>query len=175
MSGALAAMKGGVGKLGDGVGAVGGGLKSGMDASAQATKDAAGKVSEGGKAAMEATLKALGGAAQFQAVFSNNVDKSPEGLKKAFESVDADSSGHISAKEMSEYIASVYGGYAVPTPDSSIWQNCNPLSAPNIPIIWPISHTATIIGFLLTHLGTQAARRVHYQGDVQVGGHRRRW
>jgi Ca2+-binding EF-hand superfamily protein len=59
---------------------------------------------------MEATLKALSGAAQFQAVFSNNIDKSDAGLKKAFEGVDADSSGQISAKEMSAYIASVYGG-----------------------------------------------------------------
>jgi len=59
---------------------------------------------------MEATLKALSGAAQFQAVFSSNIDKSDAGLKKAFEGVDADSSGQISAKEMSAYIASVYGG-----------------------------------------------------------------
>ena len=52
-----------------------------------------------------------------------------EGLKKAFEGVDADSSGQISAKEMSDYIAKVYGGYAVPTPDSSASHNCSPLPA----------------------------------------------
>ena len=50
-------------------------------------------------------------------------------LKKAFEGVDADSSGQISAKEMSDYIAKVYGGYAVPTPDSSASHNCSPLPA----------------------------------------------
>ena len=37
-------------------------------------------------------------------------DKSDEGLAKAFEKVDADSSGKLSAAEMSAHIASVYGG-----------------------------------------------------------------
>jgi Ca2+-binding EF-hand superfamily protein len=114
MAGVLNGIKdgvtGAVGKVGEGANAVGGGLKSGLDASVEGSKAAASKVGEGGKAAMEATLKALSGAAQFQAVFSSNIDKSDAGLKKAFEGVDADSSGQISAKEMSAYIASVYGG-----------------------------------------------------------------
>ena len=73
--------------------------------------------------------RALTHTAQFQAVFSPTIDKSDEGLKKAFDGVDADSSGQISAKEMSDYIAKVYGGYAVPTPDSSASHNCSPLPA----------------------------------------------
>ena len=134
MAGILDSIKGGVtgavGKVGEGANAVGGGLKSGLDAGVEGSKAAAGKVGEGGKAAMEAaTLKALSGAAQFQAVFSSNIDKSDAGLKKAFEGVDADNSGQISAKEMSAYIASVYGGYAVPTPDSSTSHHRNLLSA----------------------------------------------
>ena len=127
MAGVLNGIKdgvtGAVGKVGEGAAAVGGGIKSGVDAGMEGTKAAASKVSEGSKAAFEALLKALSGAlthtAQFQAVFSPTIDKSDEGLKKAFEGVDADSSGQISAKEMSDYIAKVYGGYAVPTPDSS--------------------------------------------------------
>ena len=85
----------------------------------EGTKAAASKVGDVSKGAVEATLKALSGAAQFQAVFSSTIDKTDEGLKKAFNGVDADSSGNISAKEMSEYIASVYGGYAVPTPEET--------------------------------------------------------
>jgi len=114
MAAVLDSIKGGVtgavGKVGEGANAVGGGLKSGLDAGMEGTKAAASKVGEGGKAAFEATLKALSGAAQFQAVFSSTIDKSDEGLKKAFDGVDADSSGQISAKEMSDYIAKVYGG-----------------------------------------------------------------
>ena len=144
MAGLLDSIKGGVtgavGKGGEGANAVGGGLKSGLDAGVEGSKAAAGKVGEGGKAAMEATLKALSGAAQFQAVFSSNIDKSDAGLKKAFEGVDADSSGQISAKEMSDYIASVYGGDAVPTPDSSTSHSCNLLPAPTALIIRPFSH-----------------------------------
>ena len=133
MAGVLNGIKdgvtGAVGKVGEGAAAVGGGIKSGVDAGMEGTKAAASKVGEGGKAAIEATLKALSGAAQFQAVFSSTIDKSDEGLKKAFEGVDADSSGQISAKDMSDYIAKVYGGYAVPTPDSSASHNCSPLPA----------------------------------------------
>ena len=122
MAGVLNGIKdgvtGAVGKVGEGAAAVGGGIKSGVDAGMEGTKAAASKVGEGGKAAIEATLKALSGAAQFQAVFSSTID-----------GVDADSSGQISAKEMSDYIAKVYGGYAVPTPDSSASHNCSPLPA----------------------------------------------
>ena len=114
---------GAVEKVGEGANAVGGGIKSGFDAGMEGTKAAASKVGEGSKAAFEALLKAISGAvthsAQFQAVFSPTIDKSDEGLKKAFDGVDADSSGQISAKDMSDYIAKVYGGYAVPTPNSS--------------------------------------------------------
>merc|ERR1712204_132377 len=49
--------------------------------------------------------------AAFQQVFASSlVDKSDEGLAAAFAKVDADSSGNISATEMSAHIASVYGG-----------------------------------------------------------------
>ena len=114
---------GAVEKVGEGANAVGGNIKSGLDAGMEGTKVAASKVGEGSKTAFEALLKAIRGAlthsAQFQAVFSSTIDKSDEGLKKAFDEVDANSSGQISGKEMNDYIAKVYGGYAVPTPDSS--------------------------------------------------------
>ena len=127
MAGVLNGIKdgvtGAVGKVGEGAAAVGGGIKSGVDAGMEGTKAAASKVGEGSKTAFEALLKAIRGAlthsAQFQAVFSSTIDKSDEGLKKAFDGVDANSSGQISGKEMNDYIAKVYGGYAVPTPNSS--------------------------------------------------------
>ena len=53
-------------------------------------------------------LEALSGAATFQQVFAS-IDKSDEGLAKAFKKVDVDSSGYISAAEISAHIASVYG------------------------------------------------------------------
>ena len=56
----------------------------------------------------EATLKAPGGKAAFQEVFAS-IDTSDEGLAKAFKKVDVDSSGYISAAEISAHIASVYG------------------------------------------------------------------
>ena len=93
----------------------GGAIKEGIDGTVEGTKAAANKVGDVGKGALEATLKALGGAAAFQQVFASTIDKSDAGLTKAFEKVDADSSGCISANEMSAYIASVYGGYAVTT------------------------------------------------------------
>ena len=124
---------GAVEKVGEGANAVGGNIKSGLDAGMEGTKVAASKVGEGSKTAFEALLKAIRGAlthsAQFQAVFSSTIDKSDEGLKKAFDGVDANSSGQISGKEMNDYIAKVYGGYAVPTPDSSASHNCSPLPA----------------------------------------------
>jgi len=58
--------------------------------------------------ALEATLKALGGKAAFQQAFAS-IDKSDEGLAKAFKKVDVDSSGYISAAEISAHVASVYG------------------------------------------------------------------
>ena len=60
--------------------------------------------------ALEATLKALGGKAAFQQAFASmSIDKSDEGLAKAFKKVDVDSSGYISAAEISAHVASVYG------------------------------------------------------------------
>ena len=89
--------------------------KKGIDGTVDGAKGAVNKVGDVGKGALEATLKTLGGQAAFQQVFASTIDKSDAGLTKAFEKVDADSSGHISAKEMSSHIASVYGGYALPS------------------------------------------------------------
>ena len=89
--------------------------KKGIDGTVDGAKGAVNKVGDVGKGALEATLKTLGGQAAFQQVFASTIDKSDAGLTKAFEKVDADSSGCISANEMSAYIASVYGGYAVTT------------------------------------------------------------
>ena len=63
----------------------------------------------GGKGALEATLKTLGGKAAFQQVFASTIDKSDAGLEKAFQQVDTNANGQISAAEMSAHIASVYG------------------------------------------------------------------
>ena len=92
-----------------------GAIKGGIDGTVDGAKGAVNKVGDVGKGALEATLKTLGGQAAFQQVFASTIDKSDAGLTKAFEKVDADSSGHISAKEMSSHIASVYGGYALPS------------------------------------------------------------
>ena len=62
-----------------------------------------------GAGALKATFSLLGVTAAFQSVFGENVDKSDEGLARAFGSVDVDGSGKISADEMKAYIASVYG------------------------------------------------------------------
>ena len=86
------------------------GAKKGTGAAMEGAKDAATKAGDVGKGALEATLKTLGGKAAFQQVFASAIDKSDEGLAKAFKKVDADSSGNISAAEMSAHIASVYGG-----------------------------------------------------------------
>jgi hypothetical protein len=59
--------------------------------------------------ALEATLKTHGAKVAFKQVFDTAIDKSDEGLAKAFKKVDADSSGNVSAAEMSAHIASVYG------------------------------------------------------------------
>ena len=59
--------------------------------------------------ALEATLKTHGGKVAFKQVFDTAIDKSDEGLAKAFKKVDVDSSGYISAAEISAHIASVYG------------------------------------------------------------------
>ena len=86
------------------------GAKKGTDAAMEGAKEAATKAGDVGKGALEATLKTLGGKAAFQQVFASTVDKSDEGLAKAFKKVDVDSSGNISAAEMSAHIAAVYGG-----------------------------------------------------------------
>jgi len=88
--------------------------EDGLMGGLQGAKDGFNKVGDVGKGALEATLKALGGKALFEQVFASTIDKSDEGLTKAFEKVDVDSSGNISAKEMSAHIASVYGGYPPP-------------------------------------------------------------
>ena len=59
--------------------------------------------------AIESTFELLGVNAAFQSVFGADLDKSDEGLEKAFKSVDADGSGKISSEEMRAYIVKVYG------------------------------------------------------------------
>merc|ERR1712194_213067 len=63
-----------------------------------------------GQAGLNQTLKTLGAATAFQSIFGENIDKSDAGLTAAFNTVDVDSSGKISVKEMTAYIAMVYGG-----------------------------------------------------------------
>lgn len=89
-----------------------GAVKSGLVATADQTKAVANKAKELGQAGLNQTLKTLGATAAFQSVFGENIDKSDAGLTKAFNTVDVDSSGKISVKEMTAYIAQVYGGYA---------------------------------------------------------------
>eukprot|EP00964_Phaeocystis_antarctica_P143711 scaffold109315_cov53-Phaeocystis_antarctica.AAC.1 len=103
--GLVGGLKGGIGGGADLIkGGIGGSMdlaKKGVDGA----KDGAKKVGDVGKGALEATLKTLGGKAAFQQVFASTVDKSDEGLAKAFKKVDVDSSGNISAAEMSAHIA----------------------------------------------------------------------
>ena len=73
------------------------------------TMAAGGAVVDLGAGELKATFSLLGVTAAFQAVFGANIDKSDEGLAKAFASVDADGSGKISSDEMKAYIVSVYG------------------------------------------------------------------
>ena len=89
----------------------GGAIKGGL----ATTKAVANKAKELGQGALQQTMKSLGAAAAFQSVFGENIDKSDSGLTTAFNKVDVDSSGKISVKEMTAYIASVYGGYAACT------------------------------------------------------------
>ena len=103
-------IKGGIGGAMDGAKKVGDGAMDGAKKVGDGAMDGAKKVGDVGKGALEATLKTLGGKAAFQQVFASAIDKSDEGLAKAFKKVDVDSSGNISAAEMSAHIASVYGG-----------------------------------------------------------------
>ena len=88
-----------------------GAVKGGLVATADTTKAVANKAKELGQAGLNQTLKTLGAATAFQSIFGENIDKSDAGLTAAFNTVDVDSSGKISVKEMTAYIASVYGGY----------------------------------------------------------------
>ena len=85
-------IKGGIGGAMDGAKKVGDGAKKVGDGA----MDGAKKVGDVGKGALEATLKTLGGKAAFQQVFASTIDKSDEGLAKAFKKVDVDASGNIS-------------------------------------------------------------------------------
>ena len=78
----------------DGAKVVGDGVKS------------AGGVALSGVGTAFETLGAVGG---FQALFGEDMDKSDEGLAKAFKEVDGDGSGKISSDEMKAYIVKVYG------------------------------------------------------------------
>ena len=71
--------------------------------------EAANAVVELSTKAIESTFEALGVTAAFQQVFGADIDKSDEGLEKAFAKVDADGSGKISSDEMREHITSIYG------------------------------------------------------------------
>merc|ERR1711935_914148 len=110
-TGVMGGITGGIGNVTGGIGNVAGGgadlLKKGGGAAFDGAKGAANKVGDVSKGALEATLKTLGGAAAFQSVFGANIDKTDEGLEKAFTGVDVDSSGKISAKEMNEHITRV--------------------------------------------------------------------
>ena len=92
-----------------------GAVKGGLVATADQTKAVANKAKELGQAGLNQTLKTLGAATAFQSIFGENIDKSDAGLTAAFNTVDVDSSGKISVKEMTAYIASVYGGYVART------------------------------------------------------------
>ena len=55
------------------------------------------------------TFNVLGISAGFRAAFGAELDKSDEGLAKAFKSVDSDNSGTISTEEMKAYLAKKFG------------------------------------------------------------------
>ena len=97
-----------------------GAVKGGLVATADTTKAVANKAKELGQAGLNQTLKTLGAATAFQSIFGENIDKSDAGLTAAFNTVDVDSSGKISVKEMTAYIASVYGGYAARTAPNAV-------------------------------------------------------
>ena len=102
-------IKGGIGGATNLVGGAADLAKKGGGAALDGAKGAASKVGDVSKGALEATQKSLGGAAAFQLVFGGNIDKSVNGLEKAFKGVDTDSSGKISAKEVKAHITKVYG------------------------------------------------------------------
>ena len=58
---------------------------------------------------VEETFSKLGAAAGFQSIFGADIDKSDEGLEKAFKDVDTDGSGKISEDEMKAAIEKMYG------------------------------------------------------------------
>ena len=112
-----------------------GAVKTGVAATVDQTKAVANKAKELGQAGLNQTLKTLGATAAFQSVFGENIDKSDAGLTKAFNTVDVDSSGKISVKEMTAYIAQVYGGYAARTASNEVH---NPLLLPSASIGSPL-------------------------------------
>ena len=89
----------------DGVKVVGDGAMDGAKLVGDGVKSAGGVALSGVGTAFE-TLGAVGG---FQALFGEDMDKSDEGLAKAFKEVDGDGSGKISSDEMKAYIVKVYG------------------------------------------------------------------
>ena len=127
-----------------------GAVKGGLVATADTTKAVANKAKELGQAGLNQTLKTLGAATAFQSIFGENIDKSDAGLTAAFNTVDVDSSGKISVKEMTAYIASVYGGYAARTAPSAVH---SPALRPSASIGCPASSMLT----LLYTVGTQGA------------------
>ena len=105
----LAATVGGAKVVGtavvDGTKAVGTGLENGATFVDQKIVAPTGKAIGTG---LDVTFKTLGVAAGFQAVFGEGIDKSDAGLEAAFEKVDTDKSGKLSAAEMKAYILSMY-------------------------------------------------------------------
>ena len=127
-----------------------GAVKGGLVATADTTKAVANKAKELGQAGLNQTLKTLGAATAFQSIFGENIDKSDAGLTAAFNTVDVDSSGKISVKEMTAYIAMVYGGYAARTAPSAVH---SPALRPSASIGCPASSMLTLVHTV----GTQGA------------------
>ena len=98
------------------VGAVGSGVKSVGSVAVDGAKNVGGAAIDGAKGAggmltsgVDTAFKTLGAVGGFQALFGEDMDKSDEGLAKAFAEVDGDGSGKISGDEMKAYIVKVYG------------------------------------------------------------------
>lgn len=79
-----------------------------VDGAANGIK-AVGEVSGTLVGGVEDTFAKLGAAAGFQSIFGADIDKSDEGLEKAFKDVDTDGSGKISEDEMKAAIEKMYG------------------------------------------------------------------
>lgn len=63
-----------------------------------------------GGSALESTFRMFGAAAALVSAFGGDaIDKSDEGLRRAFAEADTDNSGKISSEEMEAYIVKVYG------------------------------------------------------------------